>query len=39
MDSLFTLVKKYGTDKSLSGYTNTYSNIFTPIKELYELNF
>jgi hypothetical protein len=33
MDSLFTLVEKYGTDKSLSGYTNTYSNIFTPIKD------
>ena len=33
MDNLFTLVEKYGTDKSLSGYTYTYSNIFTSIKD------
>ena len=33
MDDLFTLVEKYGTDKSLSKYTNTYSDLFTPIKD------
>lgn len=32
-NDLFELVKKYGTDKSLSGYTNTYQSIFSPIKE------
>lgn len=30
---LFELVEKYGTDKTLSGYTPTYSQIFTPIRE------
>jgi hypothetical protein len=33
MGDLFTLVEKYGTDKSLSGYTFTYSDLFTPIKD------
>jgi hypothetical protein len=32
MNELFDLVQKYGTDKTLSGYTYTYSDIFTPIK-------
>ena len=31
--TLFELVEKYGTDKTLSGYTNTYSDLFTPIKD------
>jgi hypothetical protein len=30
---LFELVEKYGTDKTLSGYTSTYNNLFTPIKD------
>ena len=30
---LFELVEKYGTDKTLSGYTYTYSDLFTPIKD------
>lgn len=29
---LFELVEKYGTDKSLSGYTRTYSDMFEPIR-------
>ena len=33
MDDLFALVEKYGTDKSLSEYTHTYSDLFTPIKD------
>ena len=32
MSDLFSLVEKYGTDKTLSGYTNTYSSLFEPIK-------
>lgn len=31
--TLFELVDKYGTDKTLSGYTYTYSELFTPIKD------
>ena len=30
---LFELVEKYGTDKTLSGYTYTYSDLFTPVKD------
>jgi len=30
---LFELVEKYGTDKTLSGYTHTYSDLFKPIKD------
>jgi predicted O-methyltransferase YrrM len=30
---LHELVEKYGTDKNLSGYTNTYFNLFDSIKE------
>jgi hypothetical protein len=30
---LFELVEKYGTDKTLSGYTYTYSDLFKPIKD------
>lgn len=33
MSNLFELVEKYGTDKTLSGYTNTYSDIFKDIKD------
>ena len=29
---LFELVEKYGTDKTLSGYTKTYADIFEPVK-------
>jgi hypothetical protein len=32
MSELFSLVEKYGTDKTLSGYTYTYSDLFIPIK-------
>lgn len=32
MNNLFELVEKYGTDKSLSGYTRTYSRIFESIR-------
>jgi hypothetical protein len=31
--NLFELVEKYGTDKTLSGYTSTYSDLFEPIKD------
>ena len=31
--NLFELVEKYGTDKTLSGYTPTYNKLFTPIKD------
>jgi hypothetical protein len=31
--NLFELVEKHGTDKTLSGYTNTYSDLFEPIKD------
>jgi hypothetical protein len=31
--NLFELVEKYGTDKTLSGYTPTYDKLFTPIKD------
>jgi hypothetical protein len=33
MNTLFELVKKYGTDKTLSGYTNTYQDLFEPIRD------
>lgn len=33
METLFDLVEKYGTDKSLSGYTRTYQEIFEPIRD------
>jgi hypothetical protein len=33
MSDLFALVEKYGTDKTLSGYTYTYSDLFNPIKD------
>lgn len=33
MENLFDLVEKYGTDKTLSGYTHTYQDLFEPIKD------
>jgi hypothetical protein len=33
METLFDLVEKYGTDKTLSGYTYTYQDLFQPIKD------
>ena len=33
MNTLFELVEKYGTDKTLSGYTPTYQNLFEPIRD------
>lgn len=32
METIFELVEKYGTDKTLSGYTPTYDKLFEPIK-------
>jgi hypothetical protein len=32
METIFELVEKYGTDKTLSGYTSTYDQLFEPIK-------
>ncbi len=33
MNTIEELVKKYGTDKTLSGYTPTYESLFSPIKD------
>jgi hypothetical protein len=33
MSTLTELVEKYGTDKTLSGYTSTYEHFFTPIRD------
>jgi len=33
MNTLFELVQKYGTDKTLSGYTRTYQDLFEPIRD------
>lgn len=33
MNTIKELVKKYDTDKTLSGYTSTYESLFSPIKD------